>query len=420
MYCKTLTILSSIVLLHTAASAADWPQWLGPERNGISAETDLLKSWPASGPQTLWRQSLGRGFSGISISQGRAFTMYAADKDEFIVCLDAATGKELWRFRTDNYYREGQGGDGPRSTPTVDGDHVYVLSAQGKLYALQAADGKKIWSHDLKEEFGSEVPTWGFCTSPIVEGDLLYVEAGGKRNNFILDFVFDPEAEATVVAFDKNSGAAQWIALDDKSAYSSPIAITVAGIRQLVFLTAYAAVGLSPQDGQVYWRYPWATRYDVNAATPVFIPPDKIFISSGYDKGAALVQLKTADEGLEAEEVWMNRVMKNHFSTSVLHQGYLYGFDNAILTCIDPQTGTEKWKQRGYGKGSLIIADGHLIILGDSGNLALVEATPAGYQEKATLQILQGTCWTVPTLSDGRLYLRSENEIVCLDLKDKS
>ena len=415
-----MPILAIIALLHTAASAADWPQWLGPQRNGVSAETGLLKTWPAAGPQTAWRKTLGRGFSAVSIAQGRAYTMYAAGEDEFAVCLDAATGEELWHFRTDSYFKERQGGDGPRSTPTVDGDRVYVLSARGKLYALQAADGKKLWSHDLVKEFGSEIPTWGFCTSPIVVDDQLYVEVGGKRNNFILDFVYDPETEATVVAFDKNSGGVQWTALDDKSAYSSPIAIEVHGMRQLVFFTAYAAVGLAPKDAQVYWRYPWATRYDVNAATPVFIPPDKIFVSSGYDKGAALVQLKNSGDGIEAEEIWMNRVMKNHMSTSILHQGHLYGFDNAILKCIDPQTGTEKWKARGYGKGSLIVADGHLIILGDKGNLGLVEASPAGYREKAMLQVLQGTCWTVPSLSDGRLYLRSESEIVCLNLKDKS
>ena len=381
---------------------AEWPQWRGPARDGISNETALLTSWPADGPEVLWRIPLGDGYSGVSISQGRAYTMSALGDDEFVICLEASNGKEIWRFRTDSRYVEGNG-DGPRSTPTVDGDSVFVLSAKGRLYALHAKSGEKLWEHNFVKEFGSSIPTWGFTTSALVENDFLLVEVGG-------------EAGKSIVAFHKETGDVVWTSHTDAPAYSSPIAITVDGIRQVIFLTSKTLLSISPTDGKSYWTYPWLTHNGINVATPIFIPEDKIFISASYDKGAALVRMKAAQDAVEVEEVWKNRVMKNHFNSSVLWGNYLYGFDNTILRCIEANTGAKQWATRGFGKGSLLLVDGHLIVLGDDGKLALVEATPSGYKEKANAQILQGKCWTVPTLAGGKLYLRNQKEVVCLDL----
>ena len=198
-------------------------------------------------------------FSGISIADGRVFTMFAQGDDEFAICLDAETGAERWRYRTGPYYKEDQGGDGPRSTPTVDGETVYVLGATGKLFALAAASGTPIWEKDLVAEFSSEVPRWGFSTSPLVEGDLLLVEAGGHDGNFVVDMAIDRTTPVTAVALDKNTGATVWTALNEKMSYSSPIAFTAAGTRQLAYFTAYSLTGLAPEDGRVYWRYPWKT-----------------------------------------------------------------------------------------------------------------------------------------------------------------
>ena len=405
------TAISLLLFLATAAQAADWPQWRGPQRDGLSSETDLFT---AKQPfAEAWRVPLGPGFSGIAIADGRVFTMFAQGADEFAICLDEQTGAELWRHRTGPYYKETQGGDGPRSTPTVDGAVVYVLGATGKLFALAAASGAPIWQKDLVAEFGSEVPRWGFSTSPLVEGNLLLIEAGGVKGNFLVEMVVDHRAPATVVALDKASGQTVWTALDDKMGYSSPIAFTANGQRQLAFFTAYSLIGLSPTDGQTLWTYPWKTRYDVNAATPIFIPPNRVFISSAYDKGAAVVQVG-ADAAIE--EIWRNKEMQNQFSTSVYLQDHLYGFDKTILKCIDARTGAEKWKTRGYGNGSLIAADGHLILLGEQGNLGLAQATPAGFVEKASYPAFDSRCWTVPSLANGRLYLRDESEIVGINI----
>ena len=418
---KIIAFLIICLLLYggvSVAGASDWPQWRGPDKDGISRETGFLKEWPDGGPQVLWRVSLGEGFSGISVVGGRAYTMFSKGDDEFIVCLNASNGEEIWRFRSDINYIESMGGNGPRATPTIDGELLFTVTAQGKLYALNTKNGEKVWSHDLQGEFGSKIPRWGTCTSPLVEGKMLLVEVGGSDGK-------------SIVAFDKKNGDIVWNSHTDLLGYSSPIAATISGIRQFIVFTGTQLVSVSPENGQLYWKYPWQTQYDVNAATPVFIPPDKIFISSGYGKGAAVVQVKVAvspkssaqeNEGekirveIKVEEIWKNEDMKNHFATSVLHGDYLYGFDNAILKCIDANTGREKWKTRGYGKGTLMLADDHLIILSDRGKLGLAEATPSAYNEVASAEILSGLCWTVPTLANGKLYARNEKEMVCLDM----
>ncbi|MCI0692139.1 PQQ-like beta-propeller repeat protein [candidate division KSB1 bacterium] len=387
-----------------ANNTSDWPQWLGPNRNGISAEIGLLKSWPATGPKILWRIPLGEGFSGVSISQGRAYTLFAQGSDEFVVCLDAASGKELWRTRSGSTFKD-MNGNGPRSTPTVHNEVVYALGAHGNLYALQTASGKKLWSHDLKKEFNTAGPSrdGGFSTSPLIEGDLLLVEAGGRAGN-------------SFIAFDKQNGAVVWKVESDRPAFASPIAITVNGVRQIVFFSAAGAIAMSPANGKVFWRLPWKTDSDVNAATPLFIPPDKVFISSGYDVGATLQRIIAGNATARIEEIWKSKVICNLYTSSILQGDYLYGFDGGMLKCFEWNTGAEKWKQRGFGAGTLIYADGHLIVLGDKGKLALVEATPAGYKEKAAAEILDGRCITVPALAAGKLYVRNMKELVCLDL----
>ena len=395
-----------------------------PIATEISDEVGLLKEWTKNGPKVLWKVPLGEGFSGISVSQGRVYTMFS--KGERRVCRLPRCHRwsgEIWRFRSDKNYFEGQGGNGPRATPTIDGALLYTISAHGKLYALNAENGQKVWSHDLQRKFGSKMPRWGFSTSPLIDGALLLVEVGGK-------------GEKSIVAFDKKIGDVIWSSHKDKLGYSSPIAVTVKGVRQIICFTGTKLVSLSPTDGRIYWQYPWKTGYDVNAATPVFIPPDKVFISSGYDKGAAVLQMRVfvspdddrpatdqirANQGrVRIKELWKNRKMKNQFSSSVLHENYLYGFDNSILKCIEADTGEEQWKSRGFGKGTVILADGHLIILSDKGKLGLARGdTSAGYIEKASAKVLSGLCWTAPTLANGKLYVRNEKEMSCLDMTGK-
>lgn len=397
-WCLVSAVLSAEADNH---STAEWAQWRGPNRDGISSETGFLKNWPEEGPKVLWHIPFGDGYSGISIAQDKVYTMAAEGDDEFVICLDVSNGEEVWRFRSGAKFTE-QRGDGPRSMPTVHGDSVFALGAEGKLYALNARDGTKLWSHNFVEEFDSKIPTWGFSSSPLIEDNLVLVEAGGKDGK-------------SIVAFDKKSGDVVWTTHTDEVGYSSPIAIDFGGVRQIIFLTSKTLLSLAPENGDIYWKYPWPE--GINIATPIFIPDDKIFISASYDKGAVLLRMTADENGIGVEEIWKSRVMKNHFNSSVLQGDYLYGFDNAILTCIEVNTGEEQWRQRGFGKGSLLLADDHLIILGEGGKLALAEANPNEYREKARFQLFDDKCWTVPTLAGGRLYLRNQKEMVCLDLR---
>lgn len=409
---NTRTRLSSVAALLAAAigvaaaaaegTAKDWPQYRGPQRTGISPETGILKAWPAAGPKALWRVPLGDGYSGIAAAGGRLYTMYGKGDDELAACFDASTGKEIWKTRIDANRRDGQGA-GPRSTPTVDGDLVFALGAGGMLRALRTGSGEIAWSKDLKAEFGARVPQWGVSTSPLVEEDLLLVDAGGAEGK-------------SLVALDKKTGAVRWTAYTDKPGYSSPLAVTILGVRQVLSFAGTSLVSVAAGDGKVLWSVPWETSYDVNAAMPVFIPPDRVFISSGYDVGAAVYRVTKDGDRFGAEPVWNSRVMKNHFNSSVHYGGHLYGFDDKTLKCIDAATGEEKWRQSGFAKGSLLVADGHLIVLSEAGLLVLAEATPEAFREKARARIFDGRTWTMPSLAGGRLYLRDQKEMVALDL----
>jgi len=388
-------------LFLSSLSADDWPQYRGPNRDGRSEETGLLKSWPVEDPEVLWRRELGDGYSGIAVVQGRAFTMFGSGGDEYAGAFDAATGKELWRFRMGGNFRNREGG-GPRATPTVFGGIVYFLGARSKLYALDAATGKERWGLDLEKELGSKVPEWGTSTSPLIEGGALIVDVAGRKNY-------------AVVAFDKDTGEVLWHSGSHRAAYSSPIAVTLGGERQVVVFNAQGLVGVSAQDGERFWSVPWTTDWDVNASTPIFVPKSGIFISTGYDTGAALFQIVREGEKFKAYQIWRNRVMKNHFNSSVLVDRHIYGFDMGTLKCIDALSGEEVWRARGgFSKGSLLYADGQLIVLGGSGNLGLIEATPEEFRRKAHARILKSKTWTMPTLANGVLFVRDFEEMLAL------
>jgi outer membrane protein assembly factor BamB len=392
------------------ASAKDWPQWRGPNRDGLSPETTLLTDWPADGPRVLWKQPIGRAFSAVVVANGRLYTTEEEPGEpphfEAVVCRDARDGHEIWRFHYANEYSE-RFGSGPRSTPAVDGDLVYAVGPTGIFHCLRADTGAKVWRHDLMEEFHGRTMRYGVSFSPLIEGDLVIAAPGGPDGN-------------CVVAFDKRTGRVVWKSLDDTMGYSSPIAVTAAGVRQLLVFTNQALVSLAPADGRVHWRYPWVTENGFNIATPVAFG-DYVFISSAYRKGCALLEItREADGSLKPHRVYEHNRMRNYFSSSVRWGDFFYGFDEMDLVCMNVRSGEIAWREKGarsFRKGSLLIAAGHLFILGEGGTLTLVEATPTGYHEKAALRVSEQKCWTVPTLADQLLYIRDEAQLLCLDLR---
>ena len=403
----------AVVLVFAASLAIgspshDWPQFRGINRDGVSLETGLLQSWPEGGPEEVWRRPLGEGYSGISIVDERIYTMYAADHEgeptEFAAAFEADTGKEVWRVPVGKRY-DNNFGNGPRSTPTVDGKRVFVLGSYGNLAALATRDGSEQWRLNLPEAFGGKVPHFGFCMSTLVDGARLVVEGGG------------PEGKA-YAALDKTSGEVQWTfgnPPDEGAGYSSPIAVEMNGERRYVYVLGDKMMCIDDKGNEV-WSHPWPYPGETHAM-PIFIPPNKIYASGAEGVGAVVVQVDESGGQTKVEEVWKSRLMKNHFSSSIFHDGHIYGFDNATLRCISAQGGEAKWAKRGFGKGSLILADGHLIVLSDNGTLALVQATPEAYTEKGRVQALKGRSWTAPTLANGRLYLRNHEEMVSYDLR---
>lgn len=383
------------------APGLDWPRFRGPQQNGVSSEKGMLRSWPEAGPKVLWKKPIGSGFSAVSVVGDALYTMAVEGESETAYRLRESDGEVVWRTPIGPVFPE-TFGNGPRSTPTVDGEMVYVLSATGRLHALKTKDGARLWEVDLPKELGSPTPARGFAPSPLVDGDLLLLEAGGKEGK-------------AVVALDRKTGKLRWSALDGKAGYVTPLAVTIDGVRQYVFVrTVEGDIVSFLLDGKLNWQYRWKAGA---LASPLFLPPNRIFASASDDVGSVLLEIGKADGKATVREVWNNRLMKNHFSSPVLYEGHIYGFDNASLKCIVAETGEQKWVQRGYGKGSLIAADGLLYVLSDQGQLILAEATPAGFAEKGRIGVMQGKTWTAPVLSRGRLYLRDDDEMIVLDVR---
>jgi outer membrane protein assembly factor BamB len=400
-----LAVFALVCLVNQAMaqSAANWPQWRGPNRDGISKETGLLKQWPADGPPLVWKAAgAGRGYSSFSISNGRMYTMGLRGDREFIVAFDVATGKEVWATPHGTAFRNDRG-DGPRGTPTIDGDRIYALGGSGDLSALNAGTGKVIWTKNVLKEFGGSNIQWGISESPLVMGNKLLVNAGGPG--------------ASIVALNKTNGSVIWKSQSDDAGYSSGIPIEVNGATQVVFFTAQRAVGLDPNDGKLLWEYARPSNRVANVATPI-VRANRVFISSDYGTGGGVVEIKPDNK---AQEIYFTKEMKNHHSSSVLIGDHLYGFSSSILVAMKFDTGEIAWRDRSVGKGSLVYADGHLYCFSENGVVGLVEASPAGYKEKGRFKIQQDSLptWTHPVVAGGRLYLRDQDTIYAYDVREK-
>lgn len=404
--------LLMLLVAGTARAAENdpWPQFLGPQRNGISAETGLIDKWPAEGLKAKWRVPGGVGMSGLAISRGKLLTLVQREGKQWLAAHDAATGKALWSSPLAPAY-ENTMGNGPRGTPAIAGEVVLTFTGEGILTASKFSDGALLWSHHCVKELGGKPAEYGMACSPLVVGEQVVVTVGAPK--------------ATVAAYQIASGKLAWTAGDDVAGYSSPALLTVGGRAQIVVFTGGSALGLEPKTGNTLWRHPYETNYECNIITPLAIK-GQVFISAGENHGSALLALKPQSDKFAVEEVWSSQgvksVLRSEWQTPILLDGYLYGMDNVggagpitHLTCINAATGERMWQQARFGKGNLIAAEGKLFISTMKGELVLAQANPKEYVELGRSELL-GSTRQAPALANGLLYLRDDKEIVCVDV----
>jgi outer membrane protein assembly factor BamB len=401
-------LLLFCLLMPAVARAADWPQFLGPERDGVSVETGLAKTWPAKGPPRIWRKDVGEGFSGPVVAGARLCIFHRVKDEEVIECLNAADGTGQWRFSYPTSFEDDfRKGNGPRSTPVIAAQRVLTLGADGALHCLDLESGRVIWARKLLTEYRVPPSYFGVGTTPVVDDGLVLVNVGAKN--------------AGIVAFALPDGKEVWKATSDPASYSSPVVRTIGGTKHAIFFTREGVVILDPRTGAVRHRQRWRARYDasVNAATPLVIG-DQVLFSTSYETGALMLKLRK--DG--ADEVWSDdKIMSNHYNTCVYRDGYLYGFDGRQesgpdFRCVDLKARRVLWNQKHFGCGAMILADGVLILLTESGEVLLLEATPKEYRELARAQALDsGPCRAQIALANGRLYARDKKKLICLDLR---
>jgi outer membrane protein assembly factor BamB len=381
-----------------------WPGYRGAERDGRYRDTPIRTDWSRSGLQALWKQPVGGGYASFALARGRAFTIEQRGRNEVVAAYDVLTGRELWKDSWPAFFQESMGGDGPRATPAWDGGKVYALGAAGELRAYDDATGKVVWRANILKDAGASNLTWGMAASPLIAGDAVIVLPGGGDGR-------------SVTAYDKNTGKILWSALNDPQSYAAPMLVTLAGTRQFLVVSATRIMGLSLDRRDVLWEQPWRTEYDINAAQPIVIGDNRVFYSSGYGVGAAVFEISRDGDRFAAREIWRNNRMKNRASSSVLHNGFIYGLDEAILACIDAATGELKWKGGRYGYGQLLVAGDHLVVITDTGDLVLVAAAPDEHRELARFPAIAGKTWNVPALVGGILLVRNAEEMAAFDLR---
>jgi len=415
-----MTLCMAFSLLPLQGQSAEWPQYRGPDLDGATLET--VEPWGHEGPRVVWKIPTPSGFSSFSVHQGRAFTLVQGEADgasqEICVALDADSGRRLWEKPIgvakydgggDSGASGNDGGDGPRSTPSLDGDWVYVLSSRLYLACFDAATGEERWSKDIIRKFKGRNIRWQSAASPLIDGEWVFVAGGGP--------------DQSLLAFSKQTGQVVWKTGDEKMTHATPTAATLHGVRQVIFFTQSGLVAVEAATGKALWRY--AFPYRVSTAASPIVGGDIVYCSAGYGVGAGAVRITRSGEKFAATELWRSRgdrPVANHWSTPVYREGHLYGmfsfkeYGDGPVKCVELATGKVKWEQKGFGPGNVILAGDRLLALGDAGQLVLIEASPNAYRELARADILDGKCWSTPVLSGGRVYARSTGEGVCLEV----
>jgi outer membrane protein assembly factor BamB len=391
---------------NTLRGSTYWTDFRGPVRDGHYRQQPIRTDWPADGLKPMWKEPVGGGYASLVIANGRAFTIEQRGPKEVVAAYDVMTGRELWTNAWTAAFREMMGGDGPRATPTWADGRVYALGAQGEFRVLEDNSGRTIWRTNILEDAGARNLQWGMSASPLIVNNTVVVLPGGPNGQ-------------SIVAYDRATGKRAWSAQGDQQAYSSPMLATLAGVQQILVFSASRLMGLTTDGTKVLWEYPWKTQFDINAAQPLLVADNRLFLSSGYGTGAAVVEIDNRGEAMSVREVWRSNRMKNQFTSSVLHDGYVYGLDENILACIDAGTGDLKWKGGRYGYGQVLLASGHLIVLTEDGNLALVRATPERHDERVRFPAIEGKTWNHPAISDRVLLVRNLAEMAAFDLRPR-
>jgi len=382
-----------------------WTNFRGPKRDGKYDEATISTNWPANGLPVLWKQPVGIGHASFVVADGKAYTIEQRRSQEVVAAYDINNGRELWTQKWNAEYTYSTG-DGPRATPTWDAGRIYALGATGEFRCLDATSGAVIWGKNILTDNQAKNLPWAMAASPLIVDDKVIVLPGGTSGK-------------SVVAYNKHNGAPVWRVLNDTQAYVSPMLVELAGRRQIVVVSASRVVGLAPENGALLWEYPWDTDNGINVSQPIMVDRNRFFISSGYGKGAALVEIKGSGNSFTASRIWENTNMKNKFNSSVLYNGYIYGLDEGILVCLDVNTGERKWKDGRYGYGQIILAGSHLIVTSDKGDVALVKATPSGYTEVARFAAVEGQTWNYPAIDNGRLLVRNSNQMAAYDISGR-
>jgi outer membrane protein assembly factor BamB len=396
---------SAQAILTATPQNSYWTGFRGPDRDGHYQEMPILTHWPATGLRELWRQPCGGGYASFAIAEGLAFTIEQRREQEVVVAYEVETGREVWTHGWNAHFSESMGGDGPRATPVYAEGRIFALGAEGELHCLEAQRGELVWSKNILTENGARVPTYGVSASPLVLNHQLIVLSGARRGK-------------SVLSYDKSDGHLLWASLDDLTGYASPMRASVNGEEQVIICGDTNTLGLQVADGALRWTFPWRiTNHELPIAQPVTLGANRFLLSAGYFTGCATFEVNKNGGAFTTRELWRSKSLKNKFTSSVFWQGYLYGLDEDILTCLDAVTGERRWKDGRYGYGQLLLASGHLVILCGNGDLALVQATPERHMELTRFPAIHGKTWNHPAISGGRLLVRNGAEMACFDLR---
>ena len=386
----------------------DWPGFRGPERDGRCPGVRLAVNWNEQPPHELWRHRVGPGWSSFAVVGNRAYTQEQRGEEEVVVCYNATSGGELWSHADRVRFTETVAGPGPRATPTFHDGKIYALGAKGNLNCLDAGRGTVLWSRDIVKDSGAEIPTWGFSASPMVAAGIVTVFCGASQGK-------------SVLGYDATSGELVWSAGDGKLSYCSTQLSRLGGVEQLVISTEDGLTAFEPASGTVLWRYEWPFASGARVTQPAIVGDSDVLIGTGFGVGIQRVRVSRTGDVWKSQEVWANpsRAIKPYYNDLVVHRGHLYGFDSNLFACVNLEEGQGKWKTRGYGNGEVLLLPDQdlLLILSEAGEVALVEANPAGHTELCKFQAIEGKTWNHPVIANGRLFVRNGEEAVCYELK---